>query len=185
MESLDFSWNEFEQSLFKQGKWEIPSKYKIKVNDCPEKRKQLELILYKMPHKQLAIWAIKNAKPFLDFINLDDNSLKDSIIRESTEALNKRIDGEISAYNLRSAGFLANKLAQLSKNDLSKYAARVFAQAIATGHMRGHAIVSSDYAIKVINMLYYGNMIKVMEERDRQIELANEILIENYQYGSK
>lgn len=67
MESLDFSWNEFEQSLYKQGKWEIPSKYKIKVDDFPEKRKQLELILYKMPHKQLAIWAIKKYETILRF----------------------------------------------------------------------------------------------------------------------
>lgn len=78
-------------------------------------------------------------------------------------------------HNLRNAGFLANKLGQMSKNDLSKYSARVFAQAIATGHMRGHAIVSSDYAIKAINILFPDNRIKVIEERERQIELAKNL----------
>lgn len=176
MESSDFSWNEFEQSLYKQGKWCIPSSYKIKVNDLSEKREQLEWILYKMPHKQLVKWAIKNARAFLNFIDIGDDHLKDSIIRETTEALYKRMDGEISAYHIRNAGFLANKLGQMSKSDLSKYSARVFAQAIATGHMRGHAIVSSDYAIKVINILFPNNMVKIQEERDRQIELANTIM---------
>lgn len=66
---------------------------------------------------------------------------------ETTAVLNMRIDGKSSAYKLRNAGFLANKLGQMSINDLSKYSARVFAQSIATGHhMRGHAIVSSGHS---------------------------------------
>ena len=48
----------------------------------------------------------------------------------------------------------------------------------ATGHMRGHAIVSSDYAIKVINILFPNDNLKVEEERNRQIELANQIIKE-------
>ncbi|MFL2128750.1 putative immunity protein [Ruoffia sp. FAM 26255] len=52
-------------------------------------------------------------------------------------------------------GFLANKLDQQSINDISKFSVRVFAQVVATGHMQGDAIVSSDYAIKVVNILYY------------------------------
>ncbi|MFL2136495.1 putative immunity protein [Ruoffia sp. FAM 24228] len=40
-------------------------------------------------------------------------------------------------------------------NDISKFSVRVFAQVVATGHMQGDAIVSSDYAIKVVNILYY------------------------------
>ncbi|WP_238928324.1 putative immunity protein [Bulleidia sp. zg-1006] len=129
-----------------------------------------------MPQKYLAMWAIKNAQPFLSFIEIGDNELKESIIRETTNKINMRIDGKINAYELRNAGFLANKLGQQSINELSKFSARVFAQSIATGHMRAHAIVSSDYAIKVINILFPKNMIKVEEERNRQIELANQIL---------
>ena len=49
-------------------------------------------------------------------------------------------------------------------------------QAIATGHMRGHAVVSSDYAIKVMNLLFPDTMEKVEEERNRQIAIANQIL---------
>ncbi len=137
------------------------------------------MILYKMTHKYVARWAIENAQAFLSFIEIDNKELKESIISETTAVLNMRIDGKSSAYKLRNAGFLANKLGQMARNDLSKYSARVFAQSIATGHMREHAIVSSDYVIKVINILFPKDMLKVEEERNRQIELANQILNEN------
>ena len=178
IDTSKFSWNEFEQNLFQDGKWEIPSKYKIKINDSSEKRYKLEMILYKMSHKYVARWALENAQAFLSFIEIGDKELKESFVCETTAVLNMRIDGKSSAYKLRNAGFLANKLGQMSINDLSKYSARVFAHSIATGHMRGHAIVSSDYAIKVINILFPNDNLKVEEERNRQIELANKIIKE-------
>ena len=77
-------------------------------------------------------------------------------------------------YHLRQAGFLANTLAKKSVNDISKCSARVFAQAISTGHMRGHAIVSSDYAVKVKNLISACNVSS--RERDIQIEIASKYL---------
>ena len=58
----------------------------------------------------------------------------------------------------------------------------MFAQAIATGHMRGHAIVSSDYAIKVINLKYTNNYNIVINERNIQIEFAKSFLLKAEDY---
>jgi len=98
------------------------------------------------------------------------------IVTKTLGIFEKRIDNEINAYELRNAGFLANTLAHKSTNDLSKFASRVFAQAIATGHMRGHAIVSSDYSIKVINLLFPNDDDSIAKEREKQIVLAAEII---------
>ena len=117
IDTSKFSWNEFEQNLFQDGKWEIPSKYKIKINDSSEKRYKLEMILYKMSHKYVARWALENAQAFLSFIEIGDKELKESIMCETTAVLNMRIDGKSSAYKLRNAGFLANKLGQMLIND--------------------------------------------------------------------
>ena len=59
--------------------------------------------------------------------------LRKSQYAESLICLKKAlaINNEINAYELRNAGFLANTLAQKSVNELSKFASRVFAQAIA------------------------------------------------------
>ena len=41
--------------------------------------------------------------------------------------------------------------------------------------MRGHAIVSSDYAIKVINLIYPNSLERVIAEREKQIVIAKQI----------
>lgn len=64
------------------------------------------------------------------------------------------LNGEITAYELRKAEFLANTLIQNSLNEISKFALKIYAQAISTGHMRDHAMISSDYNIKFLNLIY-------------------------------
>lgn len=108
-------------------------------------------------------------------IDIGDDAQRVSIIAQSSAALDQRLQGELSAYELRTAGFLANKLSQWSLNAISQYAARVYAQAVATGHMRGHAIVSADYAIKVINLQQPNNEAAVIQEREKQLELAKHL----------
>ena len=63
-----------------------------------------------------------------------------------------------------------------SQSNVSKYSARSFAQAIGTGHMRGHALVSSDYAIKVRNLLTENSLDASTEERVRQLRIIDELL---------
>ena len=46
---------------------------------------------------------------------------------------------------------------------------RVAGHAVAAAHMREHAMVASDYAVKVINMLYPDHMDMVITERLWQI----------------
>ncbi|UXV32357.1 putative immunity protein [Mammaliicoccus sciuri] len=71
---------------------------------------------------------------------------------------------------------MANQLSQRSLTEQSKFAARVYAQAIATEHMRGHAIVSSDYAVKVMNVISTNDLKLVTEERNKQIHIAKDIM---------
>ena len=182
MKNNDYAWNEFEKKSYLNGDIKIPSKYKIKINDDLEKRIELELILEKLPQYYLSYWAITNAKRYIDDININNENLKKSIIEESLQALENRLNGKINAYNLRKAGFLANTLSKNSIDEVSKYAARIYAQAIATGHMRGHAIVSSDYAIKLINLEYKNDYDLVKSERNIQIELAKSFILKAEDY---
>ena len=165
----DFAWNDHE----KNQRINIPSPYKIKILDDLSLRIELETILNELPQKQLANWAITNSQRFKQYF---DNKLKaDKRIKETEKVLENRINGTCSAYHLRKAGFLANELAKESETEISKYSARVFAQSIAVGHMRGHAIVSSDYAIKVINIIYPNSLERVIAEREKQIVIAKQI----------
>lgn len=176
MNSIEYSWNSFEQQKFIEGKSEIPSRYKIRIQDIKDKRKDLEIILEKLPQRYVAKWAFENARKYIPLIDIADDKLKEGIIAESSQVFQARLDGNTSAYKLHQVVFKVNTLSQKSINDISRYAGGVFVQAIATGHMGGHAVVSSDYAIKVMNLLFPDTMEKVEEERNRQIAIANQIL---------
>lgn len=79
---------------------------------------------------------------------------------------------EISPHELRKVGFTANLLSKNAQNQIAKYTARVFVQAISTAHMIGHAIVSADYTIKVRNLQEVDNLELVRQEREKQVSIA-------------
>ncbi|MEO1768435.1 putative immunity protein [Candidatus Enterococcus ferrettii] len=165
-----YSWNEHELTTNRQ----LPTKPKIKLADDPELRMQLEMTLEQLPHALVAEWALEQASAYLQY--LDPPLQKDPRVPQCINVLQQRINGECSAHVLRQAGFTANELAQESSTDLSKYAARVFAQAIASGHMRGHALVSADYGIKVMNILFPKDLLQVRQQRETQLALARHYL---------
>jgi hypothetical protein len=171
----EFAWNKHEQQIKETNEFTYSSP-KIKIVDNIELRNQLEETIEKLPQKFLAKWALSVAVEHLD--HLDQHLINDPRIVLGIETLEKRVAGDIRAFDLRKVGFIVNVLAKKSTTEASKYAARSFAQAIATGHMRGHALVSSDYAVKLVN--YISNHSSVADaatkERERQLRLAEELL---------
>src|SRR5690625_465703 len=169
----DYAWNKHEQKMKQQAEF-THSNPKIKIIDNKELMNKIEENLEKLPQKILTQWALNVATPFLDYL---DNHLKnDSRIELGIGTLEKRIQGSIRAYDLRKIGFIVNELAKESETEVSKYASRSFAQAIATGHMRGHAMVSSDYAIKVVNSLTSNSLDASTKERRRQLKIIDNLL---------
>ncbi|GCF93265.1 hypothetical protein NRIC_11560 [Enterococcus florum] len=166
MDPRIYSWNTHEQ----QHRPSLPSPCKIKIQDDVALRLELEQVLEKLPHRSLAIWALEQASSFL--IHLDSHLAEDPRIQQAIIVFEQRIARTCSAYEMRQAGFLANQLAKESVSERSKYAARTFAQAIAAGHMRGHAIVSADYSIKTINLIAPQKLEPVVTQRLKQIETA-------------
>ncbi|HJG47362.1 MAG TPA: hypothetical protein K8U70_00580 [Facklamia tabacinasalis] len=175
MKLTEYAWNDHERQLKADGLEKIPSPYKVKIVDVLAKRTQLEEAFAQLSQADLAKWAILNAERFIQDIDINDSQKKIKIITATKAMLLKRIDGQASAYELRQAGFLANTLAKEAVSETSKFAGRVFAQAIATGHMRGHAIVSADYAIKVVNLKYPNDIDAIIAERKQQIQLVSKI----------
>lgn len=174
MKPEEYSWNEWEQNRYINGDVKVPSDYKIKITDIPEKRVELETILEQLPHKEVARCAVENARNFIE--DIESFADKESILEKTLNVFQQRLEGKKSAYQFRQAGFLANTLSKRSTTDISKFAARVYAQAIASAHMRGHAMVSSDYAIKVIQLKDPKDLDRVRVERERQIALARDFL---------
>ena len=173
MKPEDYAWNAHERTCYENSQVILPSPYKLKILDDGEKRLELELVLEQLPQGQLARWAMKMASSFIALIDMEDEFEKQKILTQVREVFQARLDGRASAYELRKAGFLANKLSQQAQSQIGKYAARVFAQAVAAAHMRGHAIVAADYAIKVRNLQSPDDLQLAVKERKGQIELAS------------
>jgi len=173
MRPEDYAWNEFERTAYKTEMNHLPSPYKVAIWDDSEKRLELEQILDRLPQKELARWALENSRDFLSLIDIGDEGEKNKIIRQAYEAFDARLRNEFSPHELRKAGFAANFLSKNAQNQIAKYAARVFVQAISTG---GHAIVSADYAIKVRNLQEADKLELVRQEREKQIRLAESFL---------
>ena len=173
MKPEDYAWNTHERECYESGQISLPSPYKLKLLDDSQKRLELEQILVQLPQKQLAQWAMEYATCFISLIDIGDDLKKQQILTQVQEMFEARLAGKVSAYELRKAGFLAQKLSKQAKSQVGKYAARVFAQGVATGHMRGHAIVAADYAIKVRNLQSPDDLQRAVKEREGQIELAS------------
>lgn len=172
MKIEEYAWNKHEQKLKRKQIEFRPSSPKIKIVDDTQLRNLIEERIESLPQKEVAKWALELSLEYLVF--LDEHLKDDPRINLGIETLEERIEGSKRAYDLRQVGFLVNQLAKESKTDRSKYSARTFAQAIATGHMRGHAMVCSDYAIKVTNGLTDNSLEMATKERERQLKILTE-----------
>ncbi|MBQ3273407.1 MAG: hypothetical protein IJH44_09260 [Solobacterium sp.] len=91
------------------------------------------------------------------------------IIREGFPINEQRQNDNARMHDVRQASFEIHRLAKASEDIVVSSALR------AAGHMRQHAMVASDYAVKVINLLYPDNMDAVRQERLWQINKLKEI----------
>ena len=59
--------------------------------------------------------------------------------------------------------------AKQAENPIEQVLLRVIGHAVATAHMKEHAMVASDYAIKLINLAYPDDLAAVQKERQWQL----------------
>ncbi len=113
---------------------------KIKNIDNNKIRKEIDQLYENQEQTILEKWSLKIARHIIEITNYD-----------------------ISKYPEIEEGFNINELWQ------DKNIVRVIGQAVASGHMKEHSMVTSDYAIKVINILYNDDAEKIKEERNWQL----------------
>lgn len=145
----------------------MASKAKIKIRDNVELREHLDQIYENKSQIDLARWALQLSKYIFSIVEYDYESKL--VIVDGFATNEKWQGGEARMHDVRQAGFKVHQLANESKDTVLQAALRVAGQAIGTGHMREHAMVASDYAIKVINLKYPDDMEAVKELREWQI----------------
>ena len=145
----------------------MATKTKIKIIDNASLRAEIDDLFEETNQVNLAKWAIKCAKHILPLTELDkvemttiDNGFK---INELWQT------GNVPVNELRQAAFKIHEVARQCKSEIVKHAIRAAGQAVGVGHMREHAMVCSDYAIKTIQLAFPDQMNRITQERQWQL----------------
>ncbi|WP_054024824.1 putative immunity protein [Bacillus sp. FJAT-28004] len=140
---------------------------KIKIVDHSELRLEIDKNTELVSQIDLAKWAISVAKHVLPY--LEKEFPENEKILNGFKVNERWQKGEATVHQVRQAGFQVHEVARECKSETAKAAARAVGQAVGVGHMRGHAMVSSDYAIKAIGLDSREDMNRISEEREWQL----------------
>ncbi|HZK28586.1 MAG TPA: hypothetical protein VFD19_00030, partial [Clostridia bacterium] len=115
----------------------------------------------------LAKWSLAIAKHILGLVGIEYHAVEEITNGFKVNEL-WQID-QATIHDVRKAGFKIHKLARENDSEIQKAALRVVGHAVASGHMREHTMVASDYAIKTINLLGPNDFDAVKKERAWQL----------------
>ena len=147
---------------------------KIKIIDNSKLRKEIDKIYETMDQINISKWSLSIAKHILKIANIDYQSINE--IQEGFKVNELWQIGEARMYDVRQAGFKIHKIARESSSEIAKTALRVVGQAVASGHMKEHAMVASDYAVKVIGLISSNSLDEITLERKWQLSEIKKFL---------
>ncbi len=85
--------------------------------------------------------------------------------------------GLVRFQEARNAAFECHRAAREEKDPVKVKVLRIMAQVAATPHVKRHALIASDYAVTLINLMYPKDMDAVKDERETQITLMKSVSI--------
>lgn len=140
---------------------------KIKITDNSVLRKEIDHLYEQTDQITVASWSLALSKHILTIAKIDYNSI-DEIVNGFKENERWQVN-KASVYDVRQASLKIHKLAKKCDSEITKIALRVVGQAVSSGHMKEHAMVASDYAIKIIGLLSSNDSNAITLEREWQL----------------
>ncbi len=142
-----------------------------KLDDIPELKQKLIAVFDTKTHRRISNYSLLLADHILQLTNTP----KDETL-ESCYQVNRRWqDGEAHFQEARDIADQMHILARHETDTIRAKVLRVMGQVAVTPHVKRHALIASDYAVKVVNLLYPGNWDEVRKERELQIALMKSI----------
>ncbi|MDE6584164.1 MAG: hypothetical protein K2K15_02060 [Anaeroplasmataceae bacterium] len=145
---------------------------KIKIVDNDELRNEIDKIYSSQNQISLAKWSLELAKHIIELTHFDTNEYPE--IQEGFNINELWQKGKAKMHEVRQSSFKIHRIAREQSDELLKTIFRFIGHAVASGHMKEHSMVASDYAVKVINLLYNNDLEKVKEERTWQLDKLKE-----------
>ena len=142
-----------------------------KIDDIPELKNKLITLSELKTHVEMSKYALLLAEHILNVTGIE----RSAIIEECFTINRKWQDREVKFQDALEIAGMINRLAREEKNLIKAKALRAMGQVAATPHVKWHALVASEYAIVIINLMYPKNFDKIKEERELQIELMKNV----------
>jgi len=146
----------------------MATRTKIKIVDNSVLRAEIDNLYEQTNQIDLAKWAIKCAKHVLTLS--EDEEFDETAIENGFRINELWQTGNATVHEVRQVGFKIHKIARQCKSEITKNAIRTCGQAVGVGHMRKHAMVCSDYAIKTIQLAFPDQTDKISQERKWQLK---------------
>ncbi|OPX46008.1 hypothetical protein CLHUN_04830 [Ruminiclostridium hungatei] len=144
-----------------------------KIDDIPELKDELIAAFDSKSHSHKAIscYSLLLAQHILDLTGIRPCDA----INECFDINRKWQEGKARFQEARNVAFKIHTLAREEKDPIKVKVLRVMGQVAATPHVKRHALIASDYAITLINLMFPKNLEEVRKERKIQIELMKSV----------
>ena len=142
-----------------------------KLDDIPELKENLIAIYETKSHPDVSRYSLLLAEHILTLTHMQTNETIDACFTVS-RAWQK---GEAKFQEARQVAFALHHLAREETDPVRVKVYRTLGQVAATPHVKRHALVASDYAIKLINLLYPKDLDKIRKEREAQILMMQRV----------
>ena len=152
----------------------MPTKLKIKIVDNSKRRKEIDEIFENMNQVSIAKWSLSMAKHTLKMVHIDCETVEE--IKEGFRINELWQIQEARMHDVRQAGFKIHKLTRENDSEINKIVLRVVGQAVGSGHMKEHAMMASDYAVKTIGLISSNNLKSITLEREWQLNEIKKFL---------
>ena len=140
-----------------------------KIDDIPALKKRLIAAFDRKSRSHIAIsrYGLLLARHILQLAKVKPSGA----IKDCFDITRKWQAGKARFQEARNVAFKLHRLARGEKEPVKVKVLRVMGQVAAIPHVKRHALIASDYAIKLINVMHPGGLKAVSRERKIQIKL--------------
>ena len=142
-----------------------------KLDDVPELKEALISVYEAKSHKDVSRYSLLLAEHVLSLSGMPRNDTVDACFSVSGAWQ----EGTAKFQQARQVAFALHRLAREEADPVYVLVYRTLGQIAATPHVKRHALVASDYAVKLVNRMFPRDLDKVHEMRETQISLMQSV----------
>lgn len=142
-----------------------------KIDDIPELKDELIAVFESKSKTDISRYGLLLVQHVLSLTNVQPCDA----INECIEVSRRWQAGKATYKETRQAAAIIPDLTRAEKDPIKAKVLRVVGQVTLIPHVKRHALIASEYAITLINLIYPENLEEVKKERKIQIELMKSV----------